>query len=96
MKLAIIDAYALPDGCRIERCPQRNGDSLWAVRLASYCLTLTGGWEYEPMPSSRTPEFLANCRFPSPEQAYATWEQTLDIKQESPPEPSLMNFSYTP
>ena len=36
---------------------------LWAVTYMGYCLSKNRVWEYEPNPSSRTDEFLANTRF---------------------------------
>lgn len=40
----------------------RGGDT-WAVTDGRQCLNNKGKWEYEPLPSSRTEEFLARCRF---------------------------------
>ena len=49
----------------IERCLQINGTTLYAVRQAGACLSRSGEWEYEPIPSSRDDEFMARCRFES-------------------------------
>lgn len=35
----------------------------YVVRRAGDCLSKTGEWEYEPLPSSRDEEFIARCRF---------------------------------
>lgn len=36
----------------------------WAVyRDRSFCLANDGEWEYEPLPSSRSDEFIARCRY---------------------------------
>jgi len=43
---------------------ESRGDGMWAVLDGRWCLNRDGGWEHEPMPSSRTEEFLARCRFP--------------------------------
>jgi hypothetical protein len=40
-----------------------RGDDRWAVIEAGMCLTRSGTWEYEPMPSRRTEAFLKRCRF---------------------------------
>ena len=74
MKLATISAYALPDGMTIEMASQRNGAVKWVVRNSVGCLNRDGEFEYEPMPSSRDDDFLARCRFDTPEEAYQVWE----------------------
>ena len=51
---------------RIEEVKQRDGSYLWAGRLSGRCLSKSGKMVYEPMPSSRTDEFLEQCRFYSP------------------------------
>lgn len=43
---------------------ENRGLGSWAVLDGSRCLNHDGGWEYEPLPSNRTDEFLARCRFP--------------------------------
>lgn len=36
----------------------------WAItKTSGLCLNRAGYWEWEPMPSSRTDEFLERCRF---------------------------------
>ncbi len=72
-----VQSYLLPDGCTIERCPQRAGQIpavLWAVRAWMGVLSRDGGFEYEPPPSERTPEFLARCRFETAQQAFDAWK----------------------
>lgn len=50
----------------IDLVRHRNG-VYYAVRQAGCCMDAAGEWEFEPMPSSRTDEWLARFRF-------ATWE----------------------
>lgn len=45
----------------------------WAVRWCGLCLTKTGEWIYEPMPSSRDAAFYTRCRFDTLKQAVETW-----------------------
>jgi hypothetical protein len=41
-----------------------RGDDRWAItRDSSACLNTDGQWECEPMPSSRTDDFLSRCRY---------------------------------
>jgi hypothetical protein len=41
-----------------------GSDYGWAVRRGASCLSRSGEWAYEPSPSSRTDEWLAEHRFP--------------------------------
>lgn len=51
----------------IERCRQRSGVCLYAVRQSGACMSADGLWMYEPTPSSRDEDFLRVYRF-------ATWD----------------------
>jgi hypothetical protein len=48
---------------------QDRGHGHWAVVDAGYVLNKEGQWEYEPMSSSRTEEFIRRTRYLSAEQA---------------------------
>lgn len=41
-----------------------HGPDLWAVCSGGECLSRTGRWRYEPLPSSRTDSFKRCTRFP--------------------------------
>lgn len=47
----------------------------YAVRQAGECLSKTGEWEYEPMPSSRDDNFFSRFRFETWEEAAKTVEK---------------------
>lgn len=47
-----------------------DGDH-WAFTLRGLVCDENGNWEYEPMPSSRTDEFIARTRF--------TFEQAIEL-----------------
>jgi hypothetical protein len=47
----------------IKRRIQRDGSVKWAVYRRGYALDKKGEWQLEPIPSSRTDEFLADTRF---------------------------------
>ena len=70
---AVVSAYAIDlsprDSVRIERAVQIDGPAKWAVRLDGDCLSRTGEWEWEPMPSGRDDDFLARCRFDTDQEA---------------------------
>lgn len=70
---ALIAAYQLPDGWRIERVQRRECPDGWAVRKDGDCLGADGLLEPEPQPSDRTEDFFDRCRFTTPEAAYAAW-----------------------
>ena len=59
--------YDAGDGISIHRASQ--APEAWAVRRDMDCLALDGTWSYEPMPSSRSEEWLARHRFTSAEAA---------------------------
>jgi hypothetical protein len=49
----------------IRRQVQRDNSVKWAVYCRSFVLTKSGEWVFEPIPSSRTDEFIADTRFDS-------------------------------
>ena len=61
------------DGAVIQRT-SRAPES-WAIRAGSSCMSTTGEWDIEPMPSERTDEWLANHRWPSAAAAWAALQQ---------------------
>lgn len=79
MKAPVVTRYTIDgdprrlgaDDIHIERAKQLQGPAKWAVRRLGDCLNKNGEWEWEPNPSSRDDEFLARCRFDSPEEAFA-------------------------
>ena len=48
---------------RIIRCLQKDDHYLWKILEHNDTLNLDGKWEYEPMSSNRTDEYLNNNRF---------------------------------
>jgi hypothetical protein len=44
---------------------QGHGGVKYAIRMRSCCFGQNEEWEYEPMPSSRTDEWLAEYRWPT-------------------------------
>src|SRR5690606_19883168 len=52
---------------------QQQGNDKWAIYNRGSVLSKDGTWEYEPLPSSRDDEFLARCRFDSPQEALAAY-----------------------
>ena len=62
--------------------PNRNyieycGRTGWAVRNTFRCMSINGDWVFEPLPSSRTDEFLKEHRFSSPELALETYIKNI-------------------
>ena len=66
-----VAAYDAGGEVRIEAAKQMDGRILWKVREHGNVLAKTGEWEYEPMPSNRDDEYLARCRFDTPQEALA-------------------------
>lgn len=71
---AVVVAYAVGD-LHVERALRRESPThmvaYWAVRRDGFALNKQGEWGYEPMPSSRTDEFLERCRFADVNDAIA-------------------------
>ena len=79
----IARTYHLPQfngmDCTLDRVAQYNGPDRWAIRRGACCLNHDGNWEYEPLPSSRTDEFFARCRFATADEALAAWDRLLEV-----------------
>lgn len=71
-RLALASAFTLERGWSIES----RGHGKWAVVDGPFVLNRDGEWEHEPLPSSRTEEFLARARFDL-EEAFEAAAQTL-------------------
>ena len=59
----------------INRTRQMDGSIKYAGRQSGACLSKSGVWQYEPMPSSRSEEFLKEFRFDSWPEAAAAIEK---------------------
>ncbi len=62
----------------VERAMQRDGAVKWAVRYAGECLSRSGQWSYEPMPSDRDEAFLRSFRFDTVHEAIAAARAGFD------------------
>ena len=56
----------------IESRPQMDGSVKWVTKMEEWVLGKDGKYYYEPTPSSRTDEFIANTRFNTKEEALAS------------------------
>lgn len=68
----VVSAYRVGSGIdpiRVERVGQVSGPDKWAVRHRNNCLSRSGEWEWEPMPSGRDDDFIARCRFDTADEA---------------------------
>ncbi len=76
MKLVPIKYAVLAENktlIHIEYC----GMDKWAIRDGGECLDFAGNWNYEPLPSNRTAEWLAINRYPSAEYALEFYDSYL-------------------
>ena len=71
--LEAIQYWAGDDGAVIQRT--LRAPESWAIRAGSSCMSTTGEWDIEPMPSDRTDEWLTNHRWPSAAAAWAALQQ---------------------
>lgn len=58
----------VPTGCAPVEV-QKRGNDLWVAYSLGYVLNHDGSWEYEPLPSSRTEEFIARTRYATAREA---------------------------
>jgi len=73
-------AYSLlARGITVERCQQRDGRDLWAVRSGPNCLDKDGDWVYEPLPSSRDDAWLAMHRWQTLAEAMSAAIAARDV-----------------
>lgn len=88
------DAPSTDAGLReitVERCQQIDNSVLWAVRWHGRCVSRSGVIEIEPIPSSRTEEWIDRYRFPKLHDALqqaallAPAVMAWRINQEPPP-----------
>lgn len=69
----------------IQSRDQLDGSRLWVVQMEhsnGWVLGKDAEWHYEPLPSSRTDEFIANTRFSSPQSAYDFWKTNIKEAKE--------------
>ncbi len=66
----------------IERRLQIDDTEKWVLKMHEWVLGKDGDFHYEPMPSSRTDEFIENTRFNSPDECYSFWVE--NVKSEKP------------
>ncbi len=64
----------------ISRKDQIDGSIKWAVKLNQYCLGKDNEYYHEPLPSARSDEFFAMCRFDTRKEAFEAL-----VKNESTP-----------
>lgn len=62
------------DDITLKRMPQQKGPDKWAIYNGGSVLNKLGEWQYEPLPSSRTVEYLIHCRFDSAKEALWAWQ----------------------
>ncbi|MFY1686444.1 hypothetical protein [Plantactinospora sp. WMMB782] len=64
---------------------ERRGPAGWAVVRNRWCLGADGEWEFEPIPSERTDEWIAAHRFPL--------EQALELAKAAAPGVTVNGWS---
>lgn len=62
---------------RIEARDQMDDTRLWVVKMDEWVLGKDKEWHWEPLPSSRTDEFIANTRFKSFQEAFYFWRDSV-------------------
>ena len=57
----------------IECREQLDGSKKWVLKMQEFVLGKDGKFVFEPIPSSRTDEFIANTRFDTPDECHSFW-----------------------
>ena len=73
-----IKMYALPDDSTIN-LDGPDEAPYWTVTRHNLRLSRDGTWDYEPLPSSRTEEWIRNHSFDSVESAYECFVRAKDL-----------------
>lgn len=63
---------------KIEARDQPDFTRLWVLKMHEWVLGKDGKFHYEPLPSSRTDEFIKNTRFESPDEVHSFWCQSIN------------------
>jgi hypothetical protein len=66
---------------KLEARGQLDGARLWVVKMHEWVLGKDADWHWEPLPSSRSDEFLQLTRFASPAQAHDFWKNSVTASQ---------------
>jgi hypothetical protein len=67
---------------KIEARDQMNGDRKWVLKMHEWVLGKDGDFHYEPLPSSRSDEFIKNTRFDSPDECHSFWVKEVQAAQQ--------------
>lgn len=63
---------------KIETRDQMDGSRLWVLKMHEWVLGRDGKFHYEPLPSSRTEEFIKNTRFETPDEVHSFWVKSIN------------------
>ena len=66
----------------IQAREQRDYSIKWVLKMHEWVLGKDGDFHREPMPSSRTDEFIENTRFNSPDECHSFW--VASVTEEKP------------
>ena len=67
---------------QIEARKQRDGSIKWILKMHEWVLGKDSDFHYEPMPSSRTDEFIENTRFDTPNECHTFWVKNVTVKKQ--------------
>ena len=60
---------------------QINGDRKWVLKMHEWVLGKDGNFHWEPMPSSRTDDFIENTRFDTPDECHSFWVKNVNAEK---------------
>lgn len=65
----------------IEAREQIDGSRKWVLKMHEWVLGKDAEFHYEPIPSSRTDEFIENTRFNSPDECHSFWVKNVNSEK---------------
>lgn len=61
---------------------QIDGSIKWVLKMHEWVLGKDGEFYREPIPSSRSDEFISNTRFNSPDECHSFWVKNVTKKKD--------------
>lgn len=65
----------------IEARDQLDGSRKWVLKMHEWVLSKNGDFVWEPIPSGRTNEFIANTRFDTPDECHSFWVSAVNERK---------------
>lgn len=75
-----VKSYELPNGATINRDGTAEQE-YWTVTHFGFRLSRNGDWDYQPVPSERSLEWILEHAFKTPEEAYIAFVKSANNEE---------------